>query len=901
VEAKMLRKVDRTRSKKDSVKPGTSEEGKTASAAAAPSDVHGSKDSSSDEDFASSMQRSKAINNGELWKQAEEVLVDSESNDEHHDQKRTRGRKAASNGNARRRQAASKGKARTTKEAPNQKESSEEEDLADSQSEDERDHDHDQQRTRPRESASKRQTRTARQALSRQESSEEEDTKVPARRRRTKKEYDSEEDADEGFLATIKRSGKAKSKSGQTRKGLQSRSYGRSRQPKDSDDEFLAKESEEDEGESEEKQSEEDFDPDADDEEEEGPLTSRKRNSETQARHARSGSRSKRHGKRRQSKDSDDEFLANESEEDEVESEDKASDDESKEDFDPHNEDEDEAPLSTLKRRSKTPARQTRRLSQRKRQTPSRASARKAAKNLAGLDDDEEPVLKGRRRSKRSKDDDAFVVGGEEEDSENHDRDDNEETAIVESGDENEESTRGLGRRQSPTSQRQSPSRAAALQASRKLASLKDDADDDDDDEPARTARRKPKRKPDDDEYEENDSGESDDDSDVADDESPEGDEDHVKKSKAVDVGDDFGTADDSSGDDEKRWESPQLKIKPSPGVLRLDQDDDSEDYNSGQFTALSPPKMPNCPSKIDVITEEELPRKHVCCFSPDGSSRQCFALETLHTIALTTPHPKFRQDLTGGKQTFLQPPHFRSEMSDDLLDQIASRFGREALDLRGPFYSRRREREDASSEDGENGYIVNYSEALADSNSFLERVGNYVQSQMGSRDIYACPVCYTVAHRKIVVEPIWNYDDDDEDDVETEVAKCYPVDFRFDPLTVLGSLKDFQVSASYCFKQVAKLKKHLRADHNVDTKCVQGNDLYERFKVRSSETCVRATTVFGSPFILLSSFRFAPQTDCCNGTCRWFTHIPNTATYFDTGTKATTLILSTFLTVSAM
>ena len=75
------------------------------------------------------------------------------------------------------------------------------------------------------------------------------------------------------------------------------------------------------------------------------------------------------------------------------------------------------------------------------------------------------------------------------------------------------------------------------------------------------------------------------------------------------------------------------------------------------------------------------LPKKHVCYVSPDGQSRQCFALETLRQIALKAARLQFRVDLDGGeKVTFLQPPHFRTAMSDDLLDQIASRFGRQAL-----------------------------------------------------------------------------------------------------------------------------------------------------------------------------------------------------------------------------
>jgi hypothetical protein len=735
--------------------PGTSEERETAFAtgasAAAPIDVHGSQDSSSDDDFNSLVQRSKVSMNGDPLKQTGEDLLDSES-EELPIRQRSGILKAAPKGKQRRRKTPSNRKPPPrAKEVSSPKESSEEEDLADSESESE--DNPDQQRTRRRQSASKRQTRKAKQAPSRNESSEEEDTHDPARRGQSKKGNEfvakgSKEDTDEGPLTTRKRKSEAKSK--QTPKGAHPKGNGGRRQSKELDDEFLSYESEEEEYESEDKQNvderEEDFDPD--DDEEEALLTTRKGESNAQGRQTRKGAQSKGHRSRRQSKDSDDEFIVKENEEDEYESEDKQSDDESEEDFDPDN-DEEEAPLTTRKRKSKAQAVQTRRGSKSKRETPSRASARKAAQSLAELDDDEEPVFNGRRRSKRSRDDDDFNVDefnvDEGGDSEDHDAGDSEVDSPVESSGDNEESTLAPGRYQSPASQRQSPSRAAALKASQKLAILKDNADDEDVEVvTVRNTRRRSKKRSDDDAYEENESEESEEDlDDMASDKSPphddqssQGDEDQVKKSKAVEVGNDFGTVDDSSSDDEK-WASPQLKLKPSPGVLQLDRDDDSEDDNSGPSNTLSPPKIPVCPSKYDVITEEKLPRKHVCYFSPDGSHRQCFALETLHKIALTTPHPKFRQDLTGGKQTFLQPPHFRSEMSDDLLDQIASRFGREALDLRSSFYSSsRRESAGASSEDDDSEYIVNYSEALADSINFLERVGNYVQSQMGSQDV---------------------------------------------------------------------------------------------------------------------------------------------------------------------
>ena len=131
-------------------------------------------------------------------------------------------------------------------------------------------------------------------------------------------------------------------------------------------------------------------------------------------------------------------------------------------------------------------------------------------------------------------------------------------------------------------------------------------------------------------------------------------------------------------------------EIKPTPTKARLSREERSTD---GQLKIKSRPILSLCPSTHDVITAEPLPHIHVCFIVPDGKSRHCFALETLHKIATASQHPQYRKDyLSNEKQlTFLQPPHFRSAMSDELLDQVASRFGRAALDLNGDFYKRRK------------------------------------------------------------------------------------------------------------------------------------------------------------------------------------------------------------------
>ena len=128
-------------------------------------------------------------------------------------------------------------------------------------------------------------------------------------------------------------------------------------------------------------------------------------------------------------------------------------------------------------------------------------------------------------------------------------------------------------------------------------------------------------------------------------------------------------------------------------------------------------------------------PRSIFCFYMPDGKTKQCFALETLHKIALTGTVMYANE-----KPTFKQPPHFRTPMSDDIVDQIASRFGRAAVDVRGHFYN---------PGNLEFDYTVNFDD-LDDDEEFTERVDKYMNSWMGSRYIYCCPICYTEAHRRL-------------------------------------------------------------------------------------------------------------------------------------------------------
>ena len=285
---------------------------------------------------------------------------------------------------------------------------------------------------------------------------------------------------------------------------------------------------------------------------------------------------------------------------------------------------------------------------------------------------------------------------------------------------------------------------------------------------------------------------------------------------------------------------------------------------------------LPDCPSTQDLITAERLPKRHVCFIASDGS-RQCFALSTLHRIATSASFKRYRTDIAGNqKQTFLQPPHFRSEMTDDMLDQIASRFGREALDIDGPYWNRihdvernqdnninnNRDEEDNRDDDSDEGdsyddivrgqsHLSRLSNELADNDEFLRLVQQYVKAQMGSQDLYVCPICFSIAQVRFkekgntCVEVIPSDEDDEDDesenDKEEHLRRQYLSDTIEDPLAVLRSMdisyaKELQIASTFCRKRVVDIKAHIREDHFLNTNHVQGNALYARFKIREQD-----------------------------------------------------------------
>jgi hypothetical protein len=164
------------------------------------------------------------------------------------------------------------------------------------------------------------------------------------------------------------------------------------------------------------------------------------------------------------------------------------------------------------------------------------------------------------------------------------------------------------------------------------------------------------------------------------------------------------------------------------------------------------------------------------------------------------------------------------------MIDQIASRFGREALDIDGSYYSREKNEMDER-------FVSSASQVDED---FRQAFNNYVVSTMGSRDLYCCPLCYTVAFNRDT--PLGTSEKKSKKKIPIE--ERYSTEFDDDPISILGSLdkQELVVASTLCFRTAAKTKQHLREDHGVDTRVVQGNSLYERFQV----SCAPLTACLG-------------------------------------------------------
>jgi hypothetical protein len=169
--------------------------------------------------------------------------------------------------------------------------------------------------------------------------------------------------------------------------------------------------------------------------------------------------------------------------------------------------------------------------------------------------------------------------------------------------------------------------------------------------------------------------------------------------------------------------------------------------------------------------------------------------------------------------------------MSGDLIDQIASRFGREALDLNGDFYKKGRATTNLplGSDDEQEMYQVNFSSVLSNDSLFKASWREYQVKNMGSQDLYPCPLCYVCAHHRLFAP------ETEEREID-ETPIQIPQEFSCDPMSVLGSLdsEQFEIAASFCFKKITDVKSHIRAEHHCDTARIDSAVFY-RYKVNNT------------------------------------------------------------------
>lgn len=202
------------------------------------------------------------------------------------------------------------------------------------------------------------------------------------------------------------------------------------------------------------------------------------------------------------------------------------------------------------------------------------------------------------------------------------------------------------------------------------------------------------------------------------------------------------------------------------------------------------------CDSVVDAKTAKPLPPKspHVC-YTDQHGDRHCYALNTMYRMAI-------ENHVDGQKLAFLQPPYFDTPMSEDLEDQIACRFGRGALDI----------------------------EKSKNYRKYYERF----TLGLGRYDLYCCPICYNEADMMQGRGGMASDDDDDSSTDEELEAQDY-FTFDDDPMTILAKV-GCKVASSFCFLKVAAVRQHLKDVHEVDFEGLKGNDLLQRFKIRSAD-----------------------------------------------------------------
>jgi len=280
------------------------------------------------------------------------------------------------------------------------------------------------------------------------------------------------------------------------------------------------------------------------------------------------------------------------------------------------------------------------------------------------------------------------------------------------------------------------------------------------------------------------------------------------KKKKVVDSDEDFSADNICNEDDSSLSQSSNRSS--SDNSSYLDVGDVFTDDNLSDASSNHEP-ITCCTSTVDEITHEALPAKHVCWIAPDGKNKQCFALETLRRVASSL-----------GKNQFLQPPHFRESISEDLKQQIVQKFGKDALLVW-------KINTDSS--------IVFYTEN-GEETSFRDMFDEYMQHCMGSADLYCCPLCYTEANRQIILSEISDFDEGEDFNIDLEIERGVFDTFKNDPMFVLGSIDNEQMLAAstFCFRTISDVKNHLRNTHMIQVDDLDGNSLFHRFRIRTGD-----------------------------------------------------------------
>lgn len=165
--------------------------------------------------------------------------------------------------------------------------------------------------------------------------------------------------------------------------------------------------------------------------------------------------------------------------------------------------------------------------------------------------------------------------------------------------------------------------------------------------------------------------------------------------------------------------------------------------------------------------------------------------------------------------------------------------------DVYGPYHSRSSER--PKLRPGET-----FQPIIKESDSeFRDRVHKFVRTIMGSKDLYCCPLCYTVSYNSIGQQTTEKKTKKNGKKSRPSVEERYKHEFDLDPISILTE-ETLDVASAFCFNSAAKVKNHLREDHGIDKKnisSVSGNELFKRFQVSQSAAAAAALCESSSSF----------------------------------------------------